>query len=129
MNNYEVEIDGKLYRVTIEEISESQRSESKAISTNSSNENKKEIDRSIEKTEQTSTSASGNGKKVTAPMPGNVLEVLAKPGQTVQAGESVVVLEAMKMENEIVAPTGGVISAVDVRQGQSVESGDMLFEL
>lgn len=129
MNNYEVEIDGKLYRVTIEEISESQRSESKAISTNSSNENKKEIDRSIEKAEQTSTSASGNGKKVTAPMPGNVLEVLAKPGQAVQAGESVVVLEAMKMENEIVAPTGGVISAVDVRQGQSVESGDMLFEL
>ncbi|MDN6836796.1 MAG: biotin/lipoyl-binding protein [Lactococcus lactis] len=127
MNNYEVEIDGKLYRVTIEEISESERSEPKNDS--QADKPKKETKQSVEQSQPAPAPTSGSGQEVTAPMPGNVLKVSVKTGQTVKKGETVVILEAMKMENEIVAPSDGTISAINVKEGQSVESDDVLFEL
>ena len=63
-----------------------------------------------------------------APMPGLVVRVLAEPGQTVAAGSGVVVLEAMKMENELKAAAQGVVKAVHVRPGQAVEKGMVLVE-
>lgn len=129
MNQYEVEIDGKLYRVTIEEISENERTEPKNNSSSSQAQTSKEADRSTEQAQPAPASSSGSGQNVTAPMPGNIFKVLAQPGQSVKEGETVVVLEAMKMENEIVAPADGTISAVHVKEGQSVEADDVLFEL
>jgi len=66
---------------------------------------------------------------VKAPMPGLVLRVEVEPGQTVAAGRGLVVLEAMKMENEIRAPAGGTIRAVLVKPGQAVEKGAALVEV
>ncbi|MBR7164581.1 MAG: biotin/lipoyl-binding protein [Clostridia bacterium] len=66
---------------------------------------------------------------VTAPMPGTVLKINAKVGDAVKAGQAVVVLEAMKMENEIVAPQDGTIASVNVSQGASVNNGDVLVTL
>lgn len=66
---------------------------------------------------------------VTAPMPGTVLRINAKVGDAVKAGQAVVVLEAMKMENEIVAPQDGTIASVNVSQGASVNNGDVLVTL
>jgi biotin carboxyl carrier protein len=66
---------------------------------------------------------------VRAPMPGLVVRVLAEPGQEVAAGAGVVVLEAMKMENELKAPAAGVVGAVRVRPGEPVEKGQVLVEL
>lgn len=129
MNQYEVEIDGKLYRVTIEEISENERTEPKNNSSSSQAQTSKEADRSTEQAQPAPAPSSGSGQNVTAPMPGNIFKVLAQPGQSVKEGETVVVLEAMKMENEIVAPADGTISAVHVKEGQSVEADDVLFEL
>lgn len=67
------------------------------------------------------------GGAVTAPLPGLVLDVKVEPGQAVAAGQVVIILEAMKMENEIVAPMDGTVAAVDVAKGTSVGAGDRLL--
>ena len=71
----------------------------------------------------------GAGEAVNAPMPGNILKVNVKAGDAVKEGQVLVVLEAMKMENEIMAPCDGTVSAVSVSKGASVESGALLCAL
>jgi biotin carboxyl carrier protein len=61
-----------------------------------------------------------------APMPGMVVRVLVEPGRTVAAGQGIVVLEAMKMENELKAPGPGVVDLIQVKPGQAVEKGALL---
>jgi biotin carboxyl carrier protein len=64
--------------------------------------------------------------RLTAPMPGRVVRVLVTPGQTVAPAEGLVVMEAMKMENELRSPRAGRVSEVHVREGQAVETGALL---
>lgn len=71
----------------------------------------------------------GGGGKVKAPMPGLVLRVEVQEGQDVAAGAGLVVLEAMKMENEIKAPVAGRVAAVHVSGGQAVDKGTVLVEV
>jgi biotin carboxyl carrier protein len=66
--------------------------------------------------------------RLTAPMPGLVVRVEVEPGQRVAPGDSLVVLEAMKMENELRASAGSVVAAVLVQAGAAVEKGDVLVE-
>lgn len=68
------------------------------------------------------------GGQLRAPMPGLVVRVDVVAGQAVAAGASVIVLEAMKMQNELRAPTGSTVSAVRVQPGQAVEKGQILVE-
>ena len=68
-------------------------------------------------------------EEIRALMPGRVLEVAVEPGQTVEAGELLLVLEAMKMQNEIRAPRGGRVSRVEARPGIAVEGGALLATL
>jgi biotin carboxyl carrier protein len=72
------------------------------------------------------TASEGAGQRVVAPMPGKVVAVLAKVGQPVEPGAGLVVLEAMKMENEFRATSGGVVAEVHVAPGQAVNAGDLL---
>jgi biotin carboxyl carrier protein len=71
----------------------------------------------------------GGLRAVNAYMPGRVVAVLVEEGDVVEQGQGVVVLEAMKMENEITSEVDGVVSKIHVSAGQSVEGGDPLFEI
>jgi biotin carboxyl carrier protein len=70
--------------------------------------------------------AAGAGEKVTAPMPGTVLDVKVSAGDTVAKGQVIMILEAMKMENDIVASCDGKITSVLAKKGDTVNSGDTL---
>ena len=65
--------------------------------------------------------------KLTAPMPGKVVRVMVEEGQSVASGQGLIVVEAMKMQNEIKSPKAGVVKAVHVRQGGSVSAGQALL--
>jgi len=67
------------------------------------------------------------GAAVRAPMPGSILTLLVRPGDTVAVGQQLCVLEAMKMKNAIRAGRGGVIASVEVSEGQTVAYGDVLI--
>ncbi len=71
----------------------------------------------------------GTRCEVTAPMPGDIIQVHVKPGQAVKAGEPLCILDAMKMKNTIHAPQDGVIVEVMIGEGTSVEYGVTLFRL
>ncbi|MBQ3766977.1 MAG: biotin/lipoyl-binding protein [Bacteroidales bacterium] len=66
----------------------------------------------------------GVGEKVASPLPGVIIEISVKEGQTVKAGQKVAVLEAMKMENEIPAPKDGTITDIHVHKGDTLQEGD-----
>lgn len=66
---------------------------------------------------------------VTAPMPGTILDVKVAVGAAVKAGDVLAILEAMKMENEIVAPQDGTVASIGVTKGAAVNSGDVLVSL
>jgi biotin carboxyl carrier protein len=73
--------------------------------------------------------APAGAETVKAPMPGNILEVRVKDGQAVQAGDVLFILEAMKMENEIMAPAAGIVSGVAVQKGSAVATGAVLCHI
>ncbi len=74
-------------------------------------------------------SGTGAGTPVKAPMPGNILDIKVKVGDTVTEGQTLLILEAMKMENEIVAPQAGVVTGIDTVKNDVVSSGDILLTI
>ncbi|MBR7061112.1 MAG: biotin/lipoyl-binding protein [Eubacterium sp.] len=75
------------------------------------------------------SSGSAGSVKVDAPMPGNILDIKVSSGASVNKGDVLVVLEAMKMENDIVAPQNGTIASVNVSKGDTVEAGATLITM
>ena len=69
------------------------------------------------------------GQSIAAPMPGTILKVNVQAGAAVKKGDVLMILEAMKMENEIMAPADGTVTAVSVAQGAAVEAGTVLCTL
>lgn len=110
MRNYRVNVNGTEYEVAIEEISASEVKASSAAP----------------KAAPAPSAPAGAGEKVTAPMPGNILAVNVSAGQTVKSGDVLMILEAMKMENEIMAPKAGKVTSVSVAKGSTVATGDVL---
>jgi biotin carboxyl carrier protein len=76
-----------------------------------------------------SRTGDAGGGSVTAPMPGRVVKVLVEPGQVVEAGTAVIVVEAMKMENELCTDAPGVVRKIAVQPGANVEAGATLIDL
>lgn len=74
-------------------------------------------------------SAAGGGEPVNAPMPGTVVDVKVSVGQAVKKGDVLVILEAMKMENEIMSPRDGSVASVVAGKGESVDTGAVLVTL
>ena len=73
--------------------------------------------------------APAGGTVITCPMPGTIIDIKVAAGQAVAEGQRLVVFEAMKMENEIVAPCAGTVAAINVNKGDSVETGSVLLSL
>lgn len=73
--------------------------------------------------------AAAGSVKVDAPMPGNILDIKVSNGAAVKAGQVLVILEAMKMENEIVAPQDGTVASINVNKGDTVEAGQTIVTL
>jgi len=72
------------------------------------------------------TAGAGHGQTLTAPLPGKITHVAVRPGDPVRAGDTLVVIEAMKMENEFKAAAAGTVAEVRVQPGQAVNPGDVL---
>ena len=117
MKKYRVTVNGTTYEVDVEQVG----SEAASVSPVSSAPAAPPV-----QAPASAPAASGNGEKVVAPMPGTILKVNVMPGSAVKAGDSLLVLEAMKMENDIAAPCDGTIASVSVSQGASVSTGDVL---
>ncbi len=73
--------------------------------------------------------ASGTGTAITAPLPGTITSIMVKEGDQVKDGDTVLVMEAMKMANNITADGDGTVKAILVQQGAQVQSGDVLIEI
>lgn len=71
----------------------------------------------------------GTSCEVTAPMPGDIIQIHVKNGQIVKVGDPLCVLDAMKMKNTIHAPSDGIIAEISIQEGQSIEFGALLFRL
>ena len=74
-------------------------------------------------------SAGAGAVKINAPMPGKIVAVKANPGDAVKKGQVILVLEAMKMENDVVAPQDGTVASIDTAVGSAVEAGETLATL
>ncbi|MBU5310976.1 acetyl-CoA carboxylase biotin carboxyl carrier protein subunit [Tissierella carlieri] len=77
----------------------------------------------------TPVQANGPGTNIEAPMPGNIIDVLVKVGDVVQLEQTLVILEAMKMESDLVAPKAGTVTAVHVTKGSAVDVGEVLVTI
>ena len=132
MKRFRVTVNGKTYEVEIEEISVKEKREDFKRAESILQQSDKEV--GIERPEKTKTevksptSFSGS-KVVSAPMPGTILDVRVKEGDRVKRGDVLVILEAMKMENEIMAPEDGIVASVNVSKGASVNTGDVLVTM
>ena len=119
---YKIKIGEKVYEVELEAVNEK---EGKIEAANP--ENVKE-----EKTEKPDNKVTGQATgsvKVEAPMQGLVISVDVSLGQKVKAGETLILLEAMKMENPIVAPIDGTVEGIHISKGDTVETGALLISL
>ncbi len=83
----------------------------------------------LSKREKIEKKEKGSSDPVTAPLPGNIIEILVKPGDLVKKGQILLVMEAMKMENKIQSEKDGVVESVKVIPGSNVLQGDILIEL
>lgn len=121
MKTYTITVNGTVYDVTVEEGSTSGAAPVAASAP-------KATPKAAPAAPKAATGAQGS-VKINAPMPGKILAIKADAGKAVKKGEVVLVLEAMKMENEIVAPQDGVVASVNVAVGASVEAGEVLATL
>ena len=112
MKKYRVNVNGTVYEVELEEMTGAPAAAPVAAPAPSA-----------------ATAPAAGGEKVTSPMPGTILSVNVAAGDAVKRGQVLMILEAMKMENEIMCPRDGVVSSVQAAKGAAVESGTLLCVL
>ena len=118
MKNYTITVNGNVYDVTVEEGTGSTAGAAKAAAPKAA---------APKAAPKAAAPAGAQGAvKVNAPMPGKILKVNVNAGAAVKKGDVLLVLEAMKMENEICAPQDGTVATVECAAGDSVESGKVL---
>lgn len=124
MKNYTITVNGTPYNVTVEEGSSS------AAPVASAPAPAPAVAPAPQAAPKAAPAPAAAGSvKVDAPMPGNILDVKVSNGTAVKAGQVLVILEAMKMENEIVAPQDGTVASINVNKGDTVEAGQTIITL
>ena len=118
MKNYTITVNGNVYQVTVEEGTTDGvvQAATKAVS----------APKAAPAAAAPAASVGAGSVKVNASVPGKVLRVEASVGQSVKAGDNIVILESMKMEIPVVAPQDGTIASIDVSEGAAVDNGDVL---
>ena len=109
MKKYRVNVNGTVYEVELEEMTGASAAAPVAAPAPSA-----------------AAAPAAGGEKVTSPMPGTILSVNVAAGDAVKRGQVLMILEAMKMENEIMCPCDGTVASVSVTKGAAVESGTLL---
>jgi glutaconyl-CoA/methylmalonyl-CoA decarboxylase subunit gamma len=117
MKKYMIKLNGKVYEVEIEEV------------TGSTVEAATTMAKSNTQGKSNNSAQSSGGVTVEAPMPGSILGVSVKVGDYVTVDQVLVILEAMKMENEIVSPVDGKILSIGVSKGDTVNAGHVLVQI
>ncbi len=141
MSLYKITVNGKSYEVEVEELPESYRSagtaadvqsqaatDAQAAPVQSSSLQAKEAE-IVPAQETTPSAAPAGSTAVLAPMPGTILDVKVEKDQSIAANTVLCILEAMKMENEIIFPKAGTVVQVAVSKGKTVNAGDLLFSI
>lgn len=111
MKKYKVNVNGTNYEIAIELMSETEAAASKTAAPAAA---------------APAAAPAGEGEKIASPMPGTILDIKVNVGDTVKKGQILMILEAMKMENEIMAGADGQVTSIGVTKGASVQTGDML---
>lgn len=124
MKNYTITVNGNVYNVTVEEGAAAGSAVSRQVPVQPVQPAK-----APEVKEAAPAAGSAGTIKVNAPMPGKVVAVKANVGDKVKKGQAVIVLEAMKMENDIVAPEDGIVASINVAAGSAVEAGETMATL
>ena len=119
MKNYTITVNGVAYNVTVEENTDNNQSAPQQSASTPA----------PAPAPKAAPAPQGGSVSVEAPMPGNIIDVKTSVGATVAAGDVLIILEAMKMENNIVAPTTGTIASINVTKGDSVEAGQVLITM
>ncbi len=122
MRNFLVNVNGTNYEVAVEEIDASQVKSAPAAPV-------APAAAPAPAPAAPAATAPAGGTQVTSPMPGNILDVKVSNGAVVKSGDLLFILEAMKMENEILAPVGGTVSGVSVQKGATVDTGALLCSI
>lgn len=120
-----LDVNGTPYTVTVDKEMRSQKPHTTIVS-NSSTHRVAAAVGDVQRASAPNPNSAAGGTKVTSPLPGTILDVVVNAGDQVKAGQCVVILEAMKMENRIEADTDGTVTSVNVRKGDSVLEGDTL---
>jgi glutaconyl-CoA decarboxylase len=133
MRVFKITVDGKTYDVAVEEISTENRAAAPfktarpaPVAPKSAPVSEVAPKSNQEQKVVAQQPVAANGTVVAAPMPGTILNILVKEGAKVKSGEVLLILEAMKMENEITSPTAGTVKKVAVSKGSNVNTGEVL---
>lgn len=133
IKQYKITVNGKLYDVSVEEVGEilGGVQASKTISTfvNTDNTNNNNNEKQISNKPQDSIPIDENAISIKAPMPGTILSFNVSVGDTVSEGQVLAILEAMKMENELVSPASGKVKSIHVEKGSSVVENQIILQI
>lgn len=128
MRKFNITVNGVSYDVEVEEIKDGMAAPAPRVSAPATSAPKPVASKPAA-TKPAPAAAPAGATTIEAPMPGNIWKVVAKEGQAVKAGDVLIILEAMKMENEIMAPNDGVVASIHVAEGAAVNGGDILVSL
>ena len=135
IKQYKITVNGKLYDVSVEEVGEilgdvqASKTISTFVNTDNANTNNNNNEKQISNKPQDSIPIDENAISIKAPMPGTILSFNVSVGDTVSEGQVLAILEAMKMENELVAPASGKVKSIHVEKGSSVVENQIILQI